>query len=449
METLVSAPVPARPGWSGWYLVAVLTLLATVSYVDRMILNLLVDPVKRSLVLSDTQISLVQGLGFSVAYILANPYLGRLSDRVNRRNLLIGAAVVWSLATAMSALASGFWSLMLCRIAVGAAEAAVQPSSWSMLSDRFPADRLPRMMSLFLVSPYIGGGLALIFGGALVGSSDAIGRAVPALMGMDPWRQVFIIVGLGGIAITALLLPVREPVRKGAAGARHDAPPSVRATLGFLYANRGFFGWFYLAMASIVVLLYAVPAWMPVYASRQFATPIATLGLQFGVMVLIAGSAGVLTGPAIIRALEARGVRGSIMVAVSGIAMALVPCAIAIPFVWSSNAALVLSAMLTVLFSLPQAMGTSALQIVTPPLMRGLSASIYIVVVSITGLGLAPLMVALLTDHVFADPKMVGWSLGTVCSLAAVAASVSAIRAIGPYRALLAAQAMDVANREV
>lgn len=429
----------ARSSSSGWYMVLVLTMLATVSYIDRTILNLLVDPVKRSMALSDTQISLVQGLGFSLAYILANPYIGRLSDRVNRRNLLMVAAVVWSLGTAMSAFASGFWTLMLCRMTVGAAEAAVQPSSWSMLSDRFPSERLPAMMSLFLVSPYVGGGLALIFGGALIGSAETIRAALPTVLaGLEPWRYVMLIVGLGGIAVAALLLPVREPARGNSSGGVFEEAPSVRAAVGYLYDNRGFFGNFYLAMGGIVVLLYAIPAWMPMFAARQFGTPISTLGLQFGPMVLIAGSVGVLAGPAVVRALDSRGVNGSILVAISGCALALIPCAMAIAFMQSTQSVLILGAILTLLFSLPQAIGASALQIATPSRMRGFAASIYVIVLTVTGLGLAPLAVALLTDHLFSDPRMVGASLGIVCSTAATVAAICAIRTIRPYRALLA-----------
>lgn len=427
-----------RPQSAGWYMVFALTSLATMSYIDRTILNLLVDPVKHSLTLSDTQISLVQGLGFSLAYILANPYVGRLADRINRRNLLMVAAIAWSLGTAMSAFASGFWTLILCRMTVGAAEAAVQPSSWSMLSDRFPPERLPMMMSLFLVSPYVGGGLALIFGGALIGSAETIRSALPAeLAGLEAWRYVMLVVGLSGILVTALLLPLREPARQRFSEHVNEVAPSLRRAISYLADNRGFFGNFYLAMGGIVVLLYAIPAWMPMFTSRRFGTPISTLGLQFGPMVLIAGSIGVLIGPAVARALNERGVNESHLVTIAGSAIALIPCALAIAFMPSAFSLLSLGAILTLLFSLPQAIGASALQIATPSWMRGFATSIYVIVLTVTGLGLAPLAVALLTDHVFADPKMVGASLGIVCSISATVAAVCSIRAIRPYRTLL------------
>lgn len=423
---------------AGWYMVAVLTLLATISYLDRMVLNLLVDPVKRSLLLSDTQISLVQGLGFTIAYMAANPYLGRLSDRANRRNLLMAAAVMWSLGTAMTAFVEGMTGLLLCRMIVGAAEAAVQPASWSMLSDRFSPRRLPTVMSLFLISPYLGGGLALIFGGAVVESADMIRAAVPVLVSLDAWRLVFLIVGVGGIMIVASLLAVPEPHRSGEKDNTAQTVPSIRETFTFLYDNRAFFGNFYLTMSCIVVLLYAVPAWMPMFAARLFGISLATLGYQFGVVVLAGGTIGVLTGPLLVRMLDGKGVRASSIIVPTVCAFLLIPASIAIPFIPSAGTLPILCAVLTILFSMPQAVATSALQIVTPPRMRGLTASIYVLMLSVSGLGLAPLSVALLTDYMFADPRMVGWSLAIVCCTAATLASVAGMRSIGPYHNLLA-----------
>lgn len=441
----VTASRAADGGWTSGaaysaYFVAVLTLISTVSYIDRTMLNILIDPVKRSLLLTDTQISLVQGLGFTVAYVAASPFFGWMTDRTNRRLLLLAMALLWSFATALSALATGFWTLLLCRAMVGAAEACVQPACWSLLSDRFPAERLPRVMSLFLIAPYLGGGLALIFGGALIGSTAAVGQAIPALAAIDPWRQVYVLVGISGAALAMFLLAVREPPRGARDGVGSDAEkaPGIGETLGFLWRERGFFGWFFLAMGSLVVILYSAPAWIPIAVSRIHGTPLATVGLRFGTMTLIAGTIGVLTGPLVVQMLARRGVEGSLAVAIRIIAVALIPCAAILPFTWSPGSALVSAAVLTFLYSLPQSMGTSALQIVTPPRMRGVSTGIYVIVVSVTGLGLGPLAVALLTDQLFGDPKMVGWSLGIVCTVSAVVAAMAASRMIGPYRALTA-----------
>lgn len=434
-----------QPARAAWGMVAVLTALSTVSYIDRSLLNLLVDPVKRTLLLDDTQIALIQGFGFTLAYVIASPFCGRLADRVDRRLLLLGAGICWSAATALSGIATGFWMLLLCRLAVGATEAVVQPAAWSMLADRFPPERLPRAMSVFLISPYIGSGLALIFGGALIGSAGAIDRIVPALAMLDPWRKAYALVGLAGIAIAALLLLVREPERREMGGtlAEAEPTPSHRETIRFFWSERAFFGRFYVAMSGIIIILYAVPAWMPIYVSRRFGAKLASVGLQYGTLVLIAGTVGVLTGPMLVRLLERRGVSGAIVVGIVLVAIVLVPVTALIPFVWSYPAALMLGTLLTFLFSLPQSLGTSVLQIVTPPRMRGLSTAIYVVIVSITGLGAAPLVVALLTDHVFADPQKVGWSLGLVCFASAAVACWQASCVIGPYRRLLATQGLD------
>ena len=196
-------------------------LVYTAAFIDRQVLNLVVEPMKRSLLITDTQMSLLQGAAFTVAYVIFSPIMGRLADRANRRNVLLAAVCVWSLATAAGGMADSFWGFFASRVGVGAAEAAVTPIAWSMLTDYFSRERLPRAMSFFLVGPYVGAGLALIFGGLLIGVAQSIADAVPILAGREPWQIVFIVIGLPGLLLGASMLVVREPARR-AVGRRDE-----------------------------------------------------------------------------------------------------------------------------------------------------------------------------------------------------------------------------------
>jgi MFS transporter, Spinster family, sphingosine-1-phosphate transporter len=421
--------------------VLVLMIVYTLAFIDRQLLNLMLSPIQRSLTLTDTQISLVQGIAFTAAYVVCGPLFGLLADRMSRRLLLAIAAIVWSLATLACGFASGFWTLFLARAAVGAAEASVQPAAWSALADFHTRETLPRAMSIFLIAPYIGGGFALIFGGALLASSDGIARAIPALSSLASWRVVFIVVGVAGLAIAALMLLVREPRRRNlakagaaAAGTRAATP---REALGFLWANRRFFGRFYGAMTCIVIILYALPAWMPTVLLRGYSVPIANLGIQYGVVMLIAGTSGVLLGPSLGRLLERRGAGNGMLLVIALSALGLLPCSLLLPFLPNYVLAVAMAGVMTVFYSLPQAMAASALQLTTPSHMRGLVISIYVMVINIAGLGLAPLLVALLTDAVFHDPAMVGWSLGIVCALSAAVGTWLALQARHYYHELV------------
>ena len=112
-----------------WTVLAILTMLYTASFIDRQVLNLLVDPIRGSLGITDTAFSLLQGLGFMIAFVIFNPVAGWLVDRRDRRMLLLVAAVLWSLFTVACGLATSFALMFMARIGVGAAESFVGPAS--------------------------------------------------------------------------------------------------------------------------------------------------------------------------------------------------------------------------------------------------------------------------------------------------------------------------------
>lgn len=427
---------PSRGGVYPWVVTCILMLVYTAAFIDRQVLNLVIDPMKRSLLLSDTQMSLLQGIAFTSAYVIFSPIMGRLADRANRRNVLLISVAVWSIATAAGGLAGNFWEFFASRFGVGAAEAAVTPIAWSMLTDYFSRERLPRAMSFFLIGPYVGAGLALIFGGLLLGAAQSIAVSAPILANREPWQIVFILIGLPGLLLAALLLIVREPAR---GTAQTDVtPPRLPEVARYFWDGRAFFGRFYLGMAGIILVLYALPAWMPALLMRRFAIDPRTVGLQYGTTVLIAGTVGVLAGPLLGRWFARRGRDApSLRVAVTA-AMALVPVSILLPMAPTYALGLIAAGVATFFFSLPQAMGASALQTASPPLMRGVAAAIYVFLVATIGLGVAPTLVALLTDYVFRDPAMVGWSLGAVCTISSVVGAWLIRGAIPHYRVAVA-----------
>lgn len=432
-----TAPRPASdvPGGSyPWIVTCILMLVYTAAFIDRQVLNLVVEPMKRSLLITDTQMSLLQGAAFTVAYVIFSPIMGRLADRANRRNVLLAAVCVWSLATAAGGMADSFWGFFASRVGVGAAEAAVTPIAWSMLTDYFSRERLPRAMSFFLIGPYVGAGLALIFGGLLIGVAQSIADAVPILAGREPWQIVFIVIGLPGLLLGALMLVVREPPR-GAVGHGMTEAPSLAEVARYFWSGRAFFGRFYGGMAGIIIVLYALPAWTPALLMRRFSIDPRTVGLNYGTTVLVLGTVGVLTGPALGRWLARRGRDGASLRVAALAGLALIPASIALPLAPTYVMGLIAAGAATFFYSLPQAMAASALQLASPPLMRGVAAALYVFLVAVIGLGVAPTVVALLTDYVFRDTAMVGWSLGIVCTVSSAVGAWLISGAIPHYRA--------------
>jgi MFS family permease len=433
-----AALVPTRDrGNYAWYVLFLLTFAYTVAFIDRQVLNLLVEDIKRDLLLTDTQLSLLQGIAFMGSYIAFSPWFGRWADVGNRRNILVFGVGTWSIFSALCGLAENYWQLFLARAAVGAAEACLAPAAWSLIADYFNRERLPRAMSIYLMGPYIGGGLAMIAGGMVIGSMGTLRELAPMLAHLQPWQLTFVMIGLPGVILAMALLTIREPSRGAQTIGTRDRSFSIREVIEFLWQGRAFYVRFYLGMALIVIVLYALPAWMPSFLMRAHGADPTTVGLRYGVLVLITGSAGVLSGPFVDRWLARRGHADSPIRVAAIACIGLVIFTAILPLMPGFSGALIAAAGGTFFFSLPQAMSATALQLATPNRMRGIVASLYLFVLSVIGLGAAPTVVAVVTDRVFGDPSKVGLSLAVVCAISAAGAAVLLFSALPHYRRAL------------
>lgn len=150
------------------YVVFVLVICYTLAFVDRQILSLLVGPIKHDLSLSDSRYGLLSGLAFAVLYTFMGLPIGRLVDTRNRRNIVICGVTAWSIMTSLCSAARSFASLFAARIGVGIGEAALSPSAFSIISDYFPKEQLGLALSIYSMGIFIGTGLALLVGGAVV-----------------------------------------------------------------------------------------------------------------------------------------------------------------------------------------------------------------------------------------------------------------------------------------
>ena len=199
------------------YVVLLLTMASTLSFIDRQILNVMIGPIKRDLGgLSDTEISLIIGLAFSLVYTLATLPLARIADSHNRRNLIAAGIFAWSLMTALAGAADSFWKLFAARMGVGVGEATLGPASTSMLADYFEDHRLPLAFGIVGAAPFIGTGLANIVGGPLIDWLEAQPNYVVPVFGeLYSWQMVLVLVGLPGVLLAAVMFTIAEPGRRG------------------------------------------------------------------------------------------------------------------------------------------------------------------------------------------------------------------------------------------
>ena len=222
----------------GWYVTFVFLIAFVFSLIDRQILNLLVIPIQKDLSLSDTQISLLQGLAFVVTYVTMSVPFGRLIDKFNRVRIMISGVIIWSVTTFACGLSRSFGELMVARMGVGAGEAALSPAAWSILADYFKPENLSLPISIYLMGPYIGAGLAMILGAQVLDLTAGRDTIDVFLLGsIAPWQLTFIVVALPGIIITALLLTVREPERKNRKS-QSDTVPSWSEVLSYMKSKK-------------------------------------------------------------------------------------------------------------------------------------------------------------------------------------------------------------------
>ncbi|MBX3707607.1 MAG: MFS transporter [Pseudomonadales bacterium] len=393
-------------------MIGVLLLAQTFSFLDRMIMGLLVGPIRQSFEISDTQYSLLAGLAFSLFYATMGLPLARIADAGNRRNLIVAGIAVWSAMTALCGVARGFWGLFWARVGVGVGEATLGPAAYSMITDYFPQRTLARALSVYMLGVTFGSGVAYMLGGAVVGYVEQMGTiSVPVLGELEGWQLTFFIVGLPGLLVALLMaLTVREPVRKGILADQPAAIPLPEAAR-YIWSRRRAYGSHIAALAIFVMVVYALNLWGPSYFIRTFGYTTPEAGWTFGIIMLVAGSAGLLLAGTIADALMQRGVRDAYPRTILASMILLVPCAGALAFV-DTPALGIIAIGLAVFFSAFQG-GISAgtLQLMTPNRLRGQVVALYLLIASLLGLGLGPTVVALATDFVFRDDAAIGKSI--------------------------------------
>ena len=209
----------AKPSPTRYYVLALLTIVYALNFLDRTIFNVLIEPIKKEFPLSDTMMGLLAGFGFVLFYSLCGIPIARIADRVNRRNIVAVAFAFWSAMTCFCGMAQNVTMMTLARIGVGIGESAGTPASQSIIADLFNKNERPRALGIYAIGTYLGVFLGYFIGGYV---NQHYG-----------WRAAFFAAGLPGIALAAVLwLTVSEPKR--GAQAETFTPETIGPTLSFL-----------------------------------------------------------------------------------------------------------------------------------------------------------------------------------------------------------------------
>ena len=365
------------------YVLSALGIAALFNFFDRSIFSVLAVSIKSDLNLSDTQIGLLGGFGFALFYAIVGIPLARIADRHNRITLVSVCLAVWSLATAACGMASGFISLLLARIGVGAGEAGCFPPSYSVLSDYYPPARRAFAIGVFHFWGNIGFLLGLVGAGIV---SDLFG-----------WRAAFIIFGLPGILFAVILkLTVREPVRGALDKARAPVELGLGETVKALAARRAYIHLF-VAYSLSAFAFYAILLWLPQFFARTFSMTQSELGIYYG----FAFGGGMIVGVGLGAVIAPRFIaadRRWEMLFPAVAAFLSLPLALGVLVVPSQSAALILTFLFCACASSGLGPGFAAVQSLSEPGIRATASALILFSAALVGQGLGPTLVGVLSD---------------------------------------------------
>ena len=390
------------------FVVLVLMLVYTASFLDRQILSLMGESVRADLKISDTQLGTLQGFSFALFYTGLGIPMGMLADRVQRRMMIIVGLVLWSIATALSGFVNSYGGLFTARMLVGVGEAMLAPAAYSMISDYFPKARRARALSIYTSGMFIGAGLAYVLGGAILPLAQYVALLLKRYgVQRDAWQVAFFVAALPGVVLPLLLLLVREPFR------REKSTDSVGLTGGWCYvlSRWRLYAVICCSMGFMSATNYGTWAWMPAVFQRIHGWTAANFGFAFGIILLVTGPVGMLIGGYLA---DRYGGRTSLKITLhlaGGALLLMIPAAVLAPLVSDAGFAIILLATETFIVAVPVTLGSIMLQLATPNESRGLVMAIYMFANSIIGLALGPFMAAFISDSIFHDEKMIGVGL--------------------------------------
>lgn len=287
----------AKP--NAWYAVGLLGALYVVAFLDRVILALLVEPIREQFGVSDTEISLLIGFNFALFYALVGIPMGRLADRINRRTLIIITTIVWATCTFVSGLASTFWVLCALRVGVAIGEAALSPSVISMIGDLFPQSQRGRATSIYMALGALGATGGYMLGGQMVGAiGDIESLTLPLVGAIQPWQAVFFAAATPAAALVLLIFfTLTEPKRT-----HHGATDSHAISGAWLRREWRPLVWLFLAGAIGQIIVRGLISWSPSYLHRAFDWAISDAGTYMGLITMICGVGGMVLVPALTEA---------------------------------------------------------------------------------------------------------------------------------------------------
>jgi MFS family permease len=399
---------PISAGYA-YYVLVLLFIVYVFNFIDRQVLAILLEAIKKDLGVSDTAMGFLSGLAFALFYTFAGIPIARWADRGSRRSIIALGLGVWSTMTAASGLARNFLQLALARVAVGVGEAAGSPPAHSLIADYFAPERRATALAIYATGVYVGAMLAYVGGGFIVTHFD--------------WRTAFLIVGLPGIPLAFL---VRFTIRELPRGHSESVPVSaehvrIGEVIRYLVARRSFV---YLAGGASCAALggYGILAWGPAFLGRVHGMDSVSIGKWLGLSIGFAGSIGAYLGGVLADRLGVSDRRWYMWLSTITI-IASVPFALGFLLLETRVGAVLCFSPFYLLANMYIGPMLSMTQGLVKLRMRATASAILLFILNIIGLGAGPFIVGFLNDqlgHRF-GAEAIRYSLSAVALMSVVA----------------------------
>lgn len=374
---------PVSPAYAN-YVLGLLFLVYVFNFIDRQILSILLEAIKKDLGASDTEMGILSGLAFALFYTMAGIPIARWADRGSRRSIIAAGLAVWSLMTAASGLARSFPQLALARVGVGVGEAAGSPPAHSLIADYFPPERRATALSIYATGVYVGAMIAMFAGGQILELFD--------------WRTAFFVVGLPGVPLALLVrLTIRE-LPRGFSELRQASalPASTGDVVRFLRGQRSFV---LIALGGAVQSLsgYGVLAWGPTFLRRVHGMGSVEIGTWLGLTIGIGGALGAYAG-GLIADRAGRRDRRAQPVLCGAVCLLGVPLGAGFLLAGSRDLALLCFIPFYMLGAMYVGPMLSLVQGLVPLHMRATASAVLLFVLNLVGLGAGPTLVGIGND---------------------------------------------------
>jgi predicted MFS family arabinose efflux permease len=381
----VSPPGAATGTGYSLYVLILLTLVYITNFIDRIVLGILVAPIKSELHMSDSELGLIGGTAFALFYTALGIPVGWWADRVSRVRIMTAAIACWSVFTALTGFAHSFLALLLARLGVGVGEAGGAAPAYSLIADYFRPGYRARALGFFSLGVPIGSALGYFLGGYLTTAFT--------------WRAVFMLLGAAGVVLAPLfLMTVREPQR-----GRFDPTSTAREApaLGEVWrilASKPAFWLLSLGAACGSIMGYGLLFWLPSFFMRSDGMTLLQASRLLGSLLLLGGVPGILLGSYLVDRLGVRDRRAYGLVPALAF-LCILPC-------YALGTGLPMGPAAFVCFLVPAALQLvwlgpviAAIQQLVMPAMRSLASAIFLFFINLLGLGLGALILGVASDQ--------------------------------------------------